>query len=146
MEAYSISLETDPTNVEMQAVVRGLVQFNVSRAEDENWQHLVLLLRDSAGDLQGGVLGQTHWSWLFISHLWIAEPLRGQGYGRSLLTRAEEEALRRGCGHAHLDTFDFQARGFYEGLGYTVFGQLADFPLGHTRYFLQKTLQFSASS
>jgi GNAT superfamily N-acetyltransferase len=140
MDAHSITLEADPNEAEVRAVINGLVQFNASCAESENWQHLVILLRDSAGVLQGGVLGHTHWQWLYISHLWIAESSRSQGYGRLLLTRAEEEALRRGCGHAHLDTFDFQARGFYEKLGYAVFGQLPDFPTGHTRYFLQKVL------
>lgn len=89
---------------------------------------------------KGGLLGHTHWNWLFVSHLWVADPLRGRGYGRALMVQAEEEALRRGCDHAHLDTFDFQARAFYERLGYTVFGQLADYPSGHTRYFLQKEL------
>ena len=145
MEAYSITLEIEPKDAEVHALVQGLVQFNLSRVEVENWQRLVLLLRDPTGVLQGGILGYTHWQWLFISHLWVAKALRSQGYGRSLITRAEEEALRRGCGHAHLDTFSFQARGFYEGLGYTVFGQLADYPPGHTRYFLRKTLGSSGS-
>jgi GNAT superfamily N-acetyltransferase len=136
----SITLESEPAGADVQAIIQGLVQFNSSRAEAENWQPLVLLLRNTEGVLQGGLLGHTHWTWLFVSHLWIAEPQRSQGYGRSLLIRAEEEAVTRGCSHAHLDTFDFQARGFYEGLGYALFGQLADFPPGHTRYFFHKAL------
>jgi GNAT superfamily N-acetyltransferase len=144
MDSCSITLELNPTDGDVQAVVCGLVQFNTSCVEAENWQRLVLLLRDSEDSLQGGLLGYTHWQWLFVSHLWIAEPVRGRGYGQSLIVRAEEEAIHRGCGHAHLDTFDFQARGFYEGLGYMVFGQLAGFPPGHTRYFLCKELLSSA--
>jgi GNAT superfamily N-acetyltransferase len=124
----------------VQAIVHGLVQSNDARAEAENWQRLVLLLRDSDGALQGGLVGYTHWQWLFVSHLWIAHVAQAQGYGRALLIRAEDEALRRECRHAHLDTFDFQARGFYEKLGYIVFGQLDDYPPGHTRYFLRKAL------
>ncbi len=131
-------------DADVQALVHGLVQFNSLHAEAENWQRLVLLLRDADGSLQGGLLGHTHWQWLFVIHFWMADPVRNQGYGRLLLQRAEAEALRRGCGHAHLDTFDFQACGFYEGLGYTVFGQLANYPPGHTRYFLQKALLPSA--
>jgi GNAT superfamily N-acetyltransferase len=139
MKDCSITLEADPTDADIQAIVHGLVQFNNSYTEAENWQRLVLSLRNPGGALQGGLLGHTHWRWLFVSHLWIAEPVRRQGYGRSLILRAEEEAISRGCGHAHLDTFDFQARGFYERLGYTVFGQLDNYPPGHTRYFLRKT-------
>ena len=39
-----------------------------------------------------------------------------------------------------MDTFSFQARPFYEKLGYRVFGQLPDYPRGQTRYFLAKAL------
>lgn len=141
MDACSITLESDPADKDIEALIRELMQFNDSRAEAERWHRLALLLRDSEAVLQGGLLGYTHWDWLFISHLWVADSLRGRGYGRALVARAEEEALHRGCGHAHLDTFDFQARAFYERLGYTVFGQLADYPTRHTRYFLQKELR-----
>jgi hypothetical protein len=40
-----------------------------------------------------------------------------------------------------VDTYDFQALGFSERLGYAVFGRLDDFPAGHTRFFLQKSLE-----
>jgi hypothetical protein len=49
-------------------------------------------------------------------------------------------ALERGCRHAYLDTFSFQALGFYEKQGYAVYGQLENFPTGASRYFLKKTL------
>jgi ribosomal protein S18 acetylase RimI-like enzyme len=72
--------------------------------------------------------------------MWVREELRGRAYGRSLLTLAEEEARQRGARHAHLDTFSFQAPGFYERHGYRVFGELQDFPRGHRRYYLTKEL------
>ncbi|MGC6728099.1 hypothetical protein ACP0GO_26835, partial [Escherichia coli] len=40
-----------------------------------------------------------------------------------------------------LDTYSFQARGFYEKLGYTVFGTIDDFPPGHQRFFGRKRLE-----
>jgi hypothetical protein len=57
-----------------------------------------------------------------------------------LVEKAETEARLRGCHHAFLDTFDFQARQFCEKLGYYEFGRLAEFPVGHTRFFLMKRL------
>jgi hypothetical protein len=56
------------------------------------------------------------------------------------MSQAEREAIRRGCRGAWLDTFSFQARGFYERLGYTVFGTIAGCPPGHSRFFLKKDL------
>jgi GNAT superfamily N-acetyltransferase len=76
---------------------------------------------------------------LFIKWLWIDEAYRGHGHGRKLMASAEEEGRRRGCTAVWLDTFEFQARPFYEKLGYSSFGTL-DYPAGFKRFFLQKSL------
>jgi ribosomal protein S18 acetylase RimI-like enzyme len=133
-----IFLEEQPSEHDINAVVNGLVGYNDSQAEPEGAARLVLLLRDGDGTIRGGLLGYTHWNWLFVSHLWVHESLRGGGLGHKLLARAEAEAAARGCRNAHVDTFSFQAPGFYESLGYEVFGTLDDYPPGHSRCFLQK--------
>jgi hypothetical protein len=51
-----------------------------------------------------------------------------------------EEARWRGARNAYLDTFSFQAPDFYQRHGYRVFGELVDFPPGHTRYYMTKQL------
>ncbi|MNJ78333.1 hypothetical protein D3C77_760620 [compost metagenome] len=53
---------------------------------------------------------------------------------------AEDLAREKGCVGIWLDTFDFQAPGFYQKLGFTEFGQLEDFPPGHKRFYFQKRL------
>lgn len=45
-----------------------------------------------------------------------------------------------GCCNAYIFTYSFQSPEFYKHLGYEVFGELEDFPLGHCRYFLKKRL------
>jgi len=138
MSDYTVTVEEHPREDEVRAVVRGLIAYNDSRAEPEGWRRLAVLVRAADGSVAGGLLGWTHWHWLFVSHLWVDDALRGRGLGRDLLLRAEREAAARGCLHAHLDTFSFQALPFYESLGYEVFGSLPDYPPGHTRYFLRK--------
>ena len=88
----------------------------------------------------GGLSGNISYGWLFIDTLWVAEEARSQGQGRGLMLAAEEEAESRGCHRAWLDTFSFQARAFYEKLGYAVFGELEDYPPGHRRFFMRKAL------
>lgn len=78
--------------------------------------------------------------WLDIDILWVAEPLRGRGYGTALMTAAEDAARSRRCLYARVATHGFQAKGFYEKLGYRVVGQLEDWPPGHTAYMLRKDL------
>ena len=56
------------------------------------------------------------------------------------MQNAEQEAKKRGCHMAYVDTFDFQARGFYEKLGYSVYGELGDYAHQHTRHYLAKKI------
>jgi len=135
---YTFSLEEEATPEEVESVGRKLAGYNQRHVPPEGRESLLLLVRDDGDRVVGGLAGFTRWNWLFVESLWLADEVRGRGLGRDLMRRAEEEAARRGCQHAYLDTFSFQARGFYERLGYEVFGRLDDFPIGHTRYFLQK--------
>ncbi len=91
------------------------------------------------GHLLGGLSGVISGSWLFVDALWVDEAARGKGAGRTLLTGAETHAAAEGCHSVWLDSF--QAKGFYEALGYSVFGALEDYPEGQTRYFLRKQLR-----
>ena len=50
----------------------------------------------------------------------------------------ENAGQERGCRYAY--TFSFQARPFYESLGYEVFCTLEDYPPGHRRFFMKKAL------
>jgi ribosomal protein S18 acetylase RimI-like enzyme len=56
------------------------------------------------------------------------------------MQQAEDIAREAGCAGIWLDTYEFQARGFYEKLGYTVFGELPDHPAGMKRFFMMKRL------
>ena len=136
MANYQMTVETGTGSDEI--LVAGLVAFNTQHAGTANRREFSILLRDGDGVIVGGLSAATPWNWLFIKLLWVSDAVRGQGWGRALMARAEQEAVTYGCANAYLDTFSFQARGFYERLGYEVFGQLDDFPPGHTRYFLQK--------
>lgn len=57
-----------------------------------------------------------------------------------MIKSAEQKAMNKGIERARLYTFDFQALNFYNKLGYTVYGELKDFPEGHTAYYLKKVL------
>ncbi len=92
------------------------------------------------GRLLAGLTGVTFWGWLHVKTLWVDDCQRGKGVGKQLMLAAEKEAIQRGCHAAMLDTLSFQAQGFYQKLGYTIFGQLEDFPIGHQRIYLQKQL------
>lgn len=102
---------------------------------------LEIYISDAQEHLLGGLVASTYWGWLDIDDLWLAGSLRNQGWGSRLVTMAETEAIRRGCDHSIVHTYSFQARGFYEKMGYHVVGTLSDYPPGATFYWLRKELQ-----
>jgi GNAT superfamily N-acetyltransferase len=70
----------------------------------------------------------------------VDEAHRRQGLGAALLHAAEDEARRRGCIGAYVDTYSFQAPGFYARQGYTAFARLEDLPPGGFRTWFAKRL------
>jgi GNAT superfamily N-acetyltransferase len=138
-EPFELVIEETPEAVHLDQVVSGLGAYNRSHIEPENRQALGVFLR--VGDrILGGADGYTHFQWLYVSHLWIDDSMRHRGAGRQVMTAIEDAARGRGCKAAWLDTFSFQALDFYQHIGYRPFGQLNDFPPGHTRHYLWKPL------
>ena len=121
-------------------IVAPLVRFNESRVGPNAFRPLAVLATDADGTVVGGLWGGTAFGWLHVDLLVVPEAARGQGAGTRIMDLAEAEAVARGCHGAWLDTFDFQARPFYEKRGYVRFGELPDYPAGHTRTFLTKQL------
>jgi GNAT superfamily N-acetyltransferase len=96
---------------------------------------------DAAGELAGGLTAFTWARWLHVDLLWVAAPHRSTGLGTRLLAEAERSAREeRGCGWARLETWDFQAPGFYRRRGYEVVGRMDDYPPGATEFILTKPL------
>ena len=132
---------TEVTPAEREAIIAPLDTF--SRAQGFIWQPelLTLVLRDDEGRIVGGAVGETNWEWLHVTVLAVSEDLRGQGWGSHLMREMERLARDRGCHHVWVDTFSFQARPFYERLGFRVFGVLPNYPAEQERYFLSKPLE-----
>ncbi len=139
-EEYKIACIEEPGDIPWATVGGGVSDYNTQQAGDDQGRNLCFVLRGPDEEVVGGIIGETHWNWLYINLMWIRDELRGRGYGQRLLVLAEEEGRKRGAEFAYLDTFSFQAPGFYQKYGYEVFGQLAEFPPGHQRYYMKKAL------
>ena len=120
----------------------GLNEFNFTHSPVTEVVPLVLAARDPDGNLVGGLVGELRpgWTWLYIAMLWVSPSHRLQRIGERLMGAAEDEARRHGCVYAAVDTMSFQARGFYEKLGYVVWGVQENYPPGHRRFYFSKPL------
>jgi GNAT superfamily N-acetyltransferase len=138
---HLIAIEVEPKPGDMQVLVKGLVDFNTAQVGGETQKYLFATVRDSEGEVVGGLLAVTYLGWLHVQAVWLQESLRGLDYGTMLMQMAEEEALRRGCKNAFVETLSFQALPFYEKCGYKIFSKLPDMPPGGARYALTKVLE-----
>ena len=87
----------------------------------------------------GGICGNTDMgNWLYIDMLYMDDKHKGKGIGRALVKEAENFARQHGCVGMHLTTYCWQAKGFYEKLGFEEFGKLNDHPLGAVRHYMKK--------
>jgi ribosomal protein S18 acetylase RimI-like enzyme len=76
----------------------------------------------------------------FINLVWVNEECRHQGLGSKLFAQLESYARSKNCKMIQLETYDFQAKGFYDQLGYTAVATFKNVFMGHTRYFMEKVL------
>ncbi len=142
-QGLTLTVESHPSAHDIDCVEEGLTAHAAAVAVPFSREPLGLFLREAGGDIAAGLIANwyaTHGA-VIVKDLWVAETRRGAGLGRVLMTRLEDEVRARGCGLIHLDTFDFQARGFYETLGYVVFGDVTYPKSGRRRFFLSKSLE-----
>ena len=121
-------------------IVAPLIEYNTSQAGPGNGRPIVIALKDDSEQTIGGLWGHTGYEWLFTQLLVVPQTHRGTGIGSKVMAMAETEAISRGCIGAWLDTFEFQARGFYERIGYECFAELPNYPTGYSRYIMKKSL------
>ena len=117
-----------------------LKSYNRNNREESEEVPIGVFCEDEQGRKLAGLTGETFGNWLCIKYLFVSEILRGQGTGSRIVAAAEEEARRRGCKYAFVDTFSFQAPGFYRKLGYEEVFVLRDYPYTGKRHYFTKTL------
>ncbi len=140
MQDLELVVENNPAPKDIEALGRGLTEHALPTTGVPGFRPLAVFVRDQQGNLVAGIQGTVNWTWLHLALFWISPEYRHHGLGSRMLAAIEAEGIRRGCTNAHLDTFSYQARPFYERHGYTLFATLDDYPPGHQRFFLRKAL------
>ncbi|BCW90556.1 hypothetical protein sos41_37280 [Alphaproteobacteria bacterium SO-S41] len=138
--SFRVGLEAKPLGGVKRAIAKGLDAHNVGAAGSYGYADYVVSVRDAKGEVRGGFLVEVYYESAFLKWAWVDPKLQRRGLGNALMAAAEDEARRRGALNLWLDTFSFQARPFYEKLGYKVFGTLQMGRAGVERFFLSKDL------
>ncbi len=140
MLTMSIRLENDTHSEVASFLSQKIVEFNQQHWQGTIKQPLSATYRDDDGAIIAGASGVTFGHWFHLERLWVSETLREKGIGKQLLFTMEEEAIKRGCTFAFVDTLEFQAKPFYQKYGYTVVFEQENYPINGSRYYLIKHL------
>ncbi|WP_445946965.1 GNAT family N-acetyltransferase [Shewanella sp.] len=139
-----IETTSSPNSEDLKTISQGIQRFNQSHLSNELVfeadTRFAVFAKDDKGIVQGGIRALAFWNYCIIELLWLSKETRGSGVGRQLMAAAEAFAIEKGFSYMRTETLSFQAKPFYEKLGYKVYGELDDYPAGFTTYCLVKKL------
>jgi len=135
-----VTLETDDDDEVLVALMAGMKAFNGAAVPGLTGHKIVAAVRDEKGRVRGGVIGRLAGDSVYMEVVYNDAEVRGTGIGTSAMRLVEDEARRLGASEAWLYTMSFQAKPFYEKLGYHQFAELKWFGGTHRRHFMRKDL------
>lgn len=144
MHSIKVIVDYDPSQADNAIISEGLIASNahIVGARDKAFS---IFLKSDSGIVFGGIQAFLDTQSVYIDILWVEEKLQKKGYGTKLLDAAELEAIKNGCKYLTVDTWDFQAEGFYLKNGYERIGEVKNYWLGHSKITLRKTISISSS-
>ena len=141
----NIEITSTPDAQDAKTISQGIIDFNNKAIPDlepiEKEVKFFVFSRDKSEHVIGGIRATCFWNTLHIELLWLSATSRGKGVGRKLMEAAESFAKEQGCEKAFVETTSWQAKPFYEKIGYTHIATLNDRPKGHASYYLSRDLR-----
>jgi ribosomal protein S18 acetylase RimI-like enzyme len=132
-----ISFEPNPKPEDVAILENGIIDGEIRKNGHQAIETFAFFIRDDNNSVLGGCDGEIWCGCIYIRHLWVAKPLRGNGYGAKLMLSAENLASEKGCTFVAADTMDTDVVAFYQALGYRIeferYGYLKDAILYYMR-------------
>lgn len=125
------------------AIISGLRAYNQSKIGPYQRIRFSLYIKDNddkTDEIIGGLTGVIFGDICAVEIAWVHENFRLKGLGTALFSKLEKYARENKCKFLQLDTTDFQARPFYEKLGFTVIATLPKGFMGWSQYIMRKEL------
>ncbi|MBV9791171.1 MAG: GNAT family N-acetyltransferase [Chloroflexi bacterium] len=140
MTEKHLLVEDQPAEQDLEFLEDQINRYNMAQVAAFDARRLAIFVRDEQQIIIAGISGYTWAGMCEIQFLWVAAELRGQGHGGRLLEAAEQEARDRGCQIVILNSYSFQAPGFYGQRGYSLVGQIDNCPPHHSNSYFKKML------
>ena len=119
-------------------IVKGFEAQSLKKGIDTNYNPFAFVAKEGA-DVLGICYGNTAFDEIYIDTLIITEGHRNKKIGTKLINEVEMYFRNKGYLQINLSTMGFQAKGFYEKMGYTLeYTRVHKSNPKLTRYFMIK--------
>ncbi|MFK7749487.1 MAG: GNAT family N-acetyltransferase [Kordia sp.] len=140
----NIEITTNPNQIDAKTISNGIVDFNKAKVPNlepnEAEVKFFVFARNDNDTVIGGIRATCFWNTLHIELLWLSSACRGKGIGKQLIDSAENFAKEHNCEKVFVETTSWQAKPFYEKVGYVHIATINDRPKGHASHYLTKDL------
>jgi N-acetylglutamate synthase-like GNAT family acetyltransferase len=131
----------NPLEKDIKKIHNGILDYNSSYFNDLQIKNFGCFLYDKDNEVCGGLTGKISNETIFVDYFWIPESKRVNSTGSKIMNKLEVEAKSLGVKSICLDTYTFQAPGFYKKLGFIEVGRFEDYPKkGIDTIFFQKKI------
>ena len=137
-----LELTTNPSVNDAKAISDGIINFNRHTVGLEPYDDEIkfsIFVKDN-GLVVAGLRAVCYWNTLHIELLWLDESCRGQGVWCKSNQTNRRVCKRKGFEKSFVETTSWQAKPFYEKLGYQLQYSIKDRPKGHEFFYLTKDL------
>ncbi|MFU7598181.1 GNAT family N-acetyltransferase [Legionella pneumophila] len=135
---YQLSLENNPNQEDIQVLGNAIMKQATQKKGFNPLDFFAFFIRDADNTIVGGCNGSALYGCLYIDQLWVSDLLRKQGWGAALIEAALQYGKENGCTFATVNTFDWEALGFYQKKGFKIEFERHGFLKDSVFYFLRK--------
>jgi ribosomal protein S18 acetylase RimI-like enzyme len=115
-----------------------LKQFNELHIGPYERKPYVIYIENDDAVIIGGLKGDILENVCSVHTVWVHENYRHKGLGSRLFKQLEDFAKMHRCEFIQLDTAEFQAKSFYEKIGFSEVAQLLHNFKSYTTYIMRK--------
>jgi ribosomal protein S18 acetylase RimI-like enzyme len=137
---YTISYTSEPKHDDVKVLYDGLKTHMIAQRDLKPISFFGYFIKDDNGNIVGGCNGCFLYGYLVVDTLWVAESLRGHGYGTKLMQEAERLGVKEECRYIAVNTMDWEALDFYKMLGFYIEFERKGFDKDSIFYYLRKEL------
>lgn len=143
---YHLILEESWSEVNSAVIVKHFNLCEKQQAGARSNKPYTIFIASQTGDIVAGALGRivtcNGENTCMLNRLWVNEQHRKHTLGTKIMRELEQYATRKNCQFIQLETYEWQAKGFYEKLGYTTIATIPNpgHYAGGEHYYMRKKL------